>query len=94
MTPKEKLWVLTYQTFQDRLIESLNASAAGEKVPYELETRLMQNITTVREDKGPVNRRLVGSIVTDILLGESMGWITPEVSKAMQDLIDDILDGK
>jgi hypothetical protein len=69
------------------------AFAAGEDAEAsDIKSRLMDNLQLLQTAPvDPVDRKLMGKIVADVLVAESMHWIGPEVSQKMQDLIDEIL---
>lgn len=86
------MWLLAYNAFETSSGNAFHSITASRGDTNELQFRLMNNITKLRNDSKSTDRKLIGSIVADVLVAESMTCISQEMSQAMQDVIDEVLD--
>lgn len=83
-----QLWQMAYESFHKKnkalsVAAVFGAAPASKQVGY----RLMKHISALRSAEDYRDQGMVDVIFADVMLSETMGWMTKEVSQKMQDLL-------
>ena len=82
----QELWKLTYKTFEHGFDGSLGPVLATKAMAHEIQFRMMHAIADLKTASDN-EQHLCEAILADVLLSESMGLMTTETSKRMQELL-------
>ncbi len=92
--PIEELWELIYESF-NRINEAFEMPAiiGSTQSSKDVEYRLMKSISLLKSKDNSLDRiKILNSVQADILLSETMGWITSDISWQTQALLKKIGD--